>query len=260
MKNNHAHYLISSTLLISLLFVIMAGMIGCASPGYKPGAPTMIRQQPSLFDSPFEELWKKHTIWLSKSMETGGLLNGNLGGGMRGPFPVFVQATLMDSILIAEGLSLFADLASLNPGEKEEYRQRYYNSHNIREHIYVWAVVRTPYHESYLDLDRWTFFIQDGEGQQFEPTRVTEVPIERTSPYERFEGALSPREVELPSFMKPDATAKVVELYFPRKTYYGDPIVTAQTKELTMGVVHREDVDERAEGVWLISEFPGFRK
>ncbi|HKJ66768.1 MAG TPA: hypothetical protein VKA68_02330 [bacterium] len=206
-----------------------------------------------LIDSPFEDLWEQHTIFLSRTFrDDGGFLAGGSGPGMGGggPFPLIIRATLMDSALIEQGIATFAQLADLTPAETKAYRERYRKERDLGTHLYIWAEMYTRYHESYLNLDRWIFFVEDASGQQYEPVRVVEVETRQTDRFVRDRGLYEPRTMQIPGLRREPFPGKVVEFYFPRTSYYGKKVLSRQNHTLIFGAVNREDLDERAEGSW----------
>jgi len=252
------------------LFFLLAGtaslglLLGCmSSGGFRSGSAGLFIQKPALIPGPFEDLWEARTIVPDKSFETPTLFSSG-GSGRRGgvgPFPLTVRATFMDSVLIDRGLDLYADLAGLSEPEARAYRARYRDDHHTGEYLYVWAELSTRYHESYLQLDRWIFFLENASGQQFEPVRVVEKAERRR---EFFPGQLSGRpDADTGPVMGSGTSpafpgrqqAKIVEFYFPRTSFYGNPVVGPDTKTIDLVVVDRENLDERAAATWHFDRF-----
>jgi hypothetical protein len=126
----------------------------------------------------FDRLWSRRTIILSQ-------LRDGQGGGADSPregsgfIPVTARATYMDSALIAAGLHTFADLASMNDEESSTFRSNYWNSRATGDTLFIWLELRTSATEDFLELGRWTIFLEDESGKQIEPSRFVEHPVQR---------------------------------------------------------------------------------
>lgn len=262
-KRNH-EWTLRNLLLLLAGIVSLGLLVGCmSSGGFRPGSAGLFLQKPSLIPGSFEDLWEARTIFPTKSFETPSLLSAG-GSGRRGgfdPFPLTVHATFMDSALIERGLDLYTGLADLSALEARAYRNRYHDDHHTGEYLYVWAELTTRYHESYLQLDRWIFFLENESGQQFEPVQVVEKGERRR---EFFPGLLmagpNPDQGHGPAPRTSPALperqrVKIVEFYFPRTSFYGAPVVGPNTRTIDLVVVSRENLDERAAGTWHFNRF-----
>ncbi len=236
---------------------VLLALNGCvAGMGPRPGAGISLMERAPLIDSPFETLWDQRTIFLTRTFrDKKGFLSGGPGPGMGsgGPFPLIMRATLMDSVLIEQGIHTFAQLADLSPEEVRAYRERYRQEHDLDKYIFIWTEIYTRYHESYLNLERWIFFVEDASGQQFEPARMVEVENRQSDRLVRDEVPYEPGNMRASALRREPFQGKIVEFYFPKTSYYGKKILSQKNHTLIFGVVNREDLDERAEGSWGLS-------
>ncbi len=124
--------------------------VGMGSPSYA-----------SPYFGPFDRLWSRRTILLTQ-------LRDGPGGGAGSPgeesilFPLTARATYMDSALIDAGFHTFEDLASMNDSESSVFRSAYGRARASGDTLFIWLEMRTSSTEDFLDLGRWTIFLQDG--------------------------------------------------------------------------------------------------
>ena len=90
------------------------------------------------------------------------------GRGSRGSqaFPLTVTATLMDDPIIESGLRYYEDSISMSTAEADSFRKKYSNLHEPDKFIIVEATLKTSLAENYLDMSRWTLFLEDDERNQ----------------------------------------------------------------------------------------------
>ena len=205
----------------------------------------------TLMDSEFERLWDRRTITIPGGMGGQQSMSPLFGSGAQarggGPFEIRVRATIMDTSLLNAGIDQFATLAEMSESEKREFANRYGQDRPIDQYIYVYAQITTPYADSYLDIDRWTFYLMDEDDMKYEPKQTIshDLYLEHgDSVFVKQEG-LNPR---VPYWLSEPNPYRDVEFYFPLNDPEGNPILTAD--ELTFGVVMNSDLDHRAEGSW----------
>ena len=199
----------------------------------------------SLLGCRFEELWNRETIILSSRRVRGigfPSWSGNAGEQAQGEFPLNVQATFMDSVLVDEGIREFARLASMDTTSLNAYRDSYRKKHTLDENAFVYVKMQTSLAEEYLSMDRWIFFVEDQHGNQVEPVRIVQHAVQRelprgNTPYGR-------------GWEEWPTTTRILELYFPlerlslRKESLNGPI------ELKLIVLDNNNLQLRAEGTW----------
>lgn len=203
----------------------------------------------------FPDVWKRRTIQFSGSRgrDPASFITPFSGGGPGGGgnlFPLQVAATLMDSTLIESGLRHFTDLAVLTPEEEAEFRRKYTDRYDPEHHLLIWCDIRTGMAANYLNLDRWTVYIEDNDMNRCEPVRV----IQEHSIYNQTvmtkplafqsEFGFPAREIHL----------KRVMLCFPRFDYYGEPILSDRTKHLKLIFQLNEDGNMTGEGAWIFKQ------
>jgi len=202
--------------------------------------------------SRFEKLWAERTILLTPS-------HSGAGSAGLGAFPVLVRATLMDSTLVNAGIEEFVTLASMNEEEIMHFRQSYARSHSRGDSILIWVEMQTTATEDFLQLDRWTIFLENEGGQQVEPGHVVEHSLQRQRSQFVFSGAPVGDDTQEDGGMWAPVT-KQVELYFPRllvaETHYGNE--AHQGLRFVLFDVKNPNV--RAEGVWAQAPADGVGK
>jgi len=240
--------------ILFFLAIVFAGILtACSSTNVRSQGGFGVGTRPSLLKSPFESLWEQRTISISMNFSGSGFpfSGSNSARYSGGAFPIRVRATLMDSTLINHGIETFGNLADMSDDEVKNFQERYYENHPVNEYVFVWAEISTRYHESYLDMDRWIFYLEDEEGQQFEPSRVVEVDTrQESSPATTMQPNIGMNPSLQFSRLMENNPAKIVEFYFPKTSFYGEKLLGGDNKKLILGAVNREDMDERAGGTW----------
>lgn len=242
---------------IILLSVCLIGVSSCSpATGYRQ--PERGRQVAlsSIAATPFEKLWAERTISFGQTFGGAGTspFTGPGGGGELA-FPLIVRATFMDSILIEAGIKEFGRLASMSDEELNRYRASYRSAHNLDDKLFVWVELQTSFSEEYLQLGRWTLFLEDENKHQVEPTHIVEHPggresaIRSTSSGEERGSPLGGRALGW------SAVTKDVELYLPLYRVGGEALVSNTTKSLKFVVVQSTNPSVRAEGTWDLSKF-----
>ena len=177
----------------SLVLILLLSF--CASvPSPKKYVSTNLNSETSAqIEEYFQALWEKRTVNFGmemggkKSFQMGIPFMGGRGRGNGSEFPIQITATLMDSLLIESGLKHHASLVKMTPEEEVRFRNSYHNRYDPQNHLLIWCELQTSWTELYLNLDRWTVFIEDNYGNQYEPVRITEEsqPV-RQSEMDRF--------------------------------------------------------------------------
>jgi hypothetical protein len=206
----------------------------------------------------FQTLWEKWTVHFGT--ETG---RRNLGflstpfswGEGRGPggsseFPLYITATLMDSVLIEAGLQYFAKRIEMNQEEETTFRSRYFDRYDPTEHLLIWCELRTRFADNYLNLDRWIIYVEDDADNRFEPVRIMhELPSYRHTVMEKplafqAEAGLWGRETH----------SKRVMLCFPKSDFYGNPVRSKRVQFLKLIFQLIDDKSAKAEGKWMFKK------
>lgn len=174
---------------------------------------------------------------------------GGIGRG-RNEFPLSIEATLMDSVLIETGLRHFSGLAGMAPDEETAYRARYFKHYGADEHLLIWCELLTRYAANYLNPDRWIIYIEDDEENRFEPLQIM-----RESPLYQHEIMSSPRAFHAES---PEPRAEFHRqswmLCFPGIDRTGVPVLSEAVKDLKLVFQFMDDRDSRAGGTWSREE------
>jgi hypothetical protein len=198
----------------------------------------------------FDRLWSRRTVLLLQ------LRDGQGGGeGSQGEepaiFPLIARATYMDSALIEAGFLTFADLASMNENESSVFRSAYMKARASGDTLFIWLEMRTSSTEEFLDLGRWTIFLQDESGRQIEPSRFVEHPVQRQGGRGADQDDLRTEGRERPGFSA--TVKKEVELYFHRPSALSGINGGEHARTLRLIMLETKNPLVRAEGAWQIS-------
>ena len=204
----------------------------------------------------FQTLWEKWTVQIGtqgRNRSLGFLSIPFSGGGGKGPggggsgFPLFIDATLMDSMLIETGLRYFAERIEMSPEEEAIFRQKYIDRYNPTDHLLIWCELRTGWAENYLNLDRWILYVEDNEENRCEPVQIIqEPPIYRQKVMEKPLAF----QTELGRWTK-EVYHKRAMLCFPKFDYYGNPIRSERVLFLKLIFQLIDDKYVREEGKWV---------
>jgi hypothetical protein len=252
MKNN-----IVITLSIAIVIVAASLTVSSCSTGRSMGQRGDYR--PVTYFSPlFDEYWSSRTITVTdrtQPMEGGGRvamggMGGQPGDGMGGGgFPLIVRATLIDSVLINKGIYEYSKMAGLSEAEADEYLHRYKERYSVNDRIVIWAQIITAYSELYLDLERWTFYIESASGRTYQPIGFEEREIDIQSFFPGHSPGIQQRGFGSGRNMK------TVVFYFPKHRSDGTDLIVKGDKRLKFGVVYRSNTDEQVSGQWELNRF-----
>jgi hypothetical protein len=172
------------------------------------------------------------------------------GGGSA--FPLSVRATLMDSALISAGIEVFANLSSMSAEEASRFRTSYERTFIAGDSIFVWVEMQTTSTEEYLQLDRWTMFLEDGEGRQVEPGRIVQHPLRRQRSNVARANAANDREFQEPEYGSRvwEPVTKDVQLYFPASRPPGAQAAPSHARKMKFVLLDPRNPAIRAEGEW----------
>lgn len=243
------------------LVILLLSLTSCATvPSSRKFVGTALDSKRTVQpEEPFSGLWEKWTVQLGAAARRGmplQLLNpfstigGMNPGGGESQFPLQITATLMDSTLIEAGLKHYSALIAMTPGEDSEFRSKYLRHYDVENHLLIWCKLDTYQAELYLDLNRWTIFIQDDAGNRYEPLRILEEAQ-----------SFSPRVTDRFPEFQPEQKGpewkihqKNVMLCFPKRDFYNNPILSERVRFLKLVFQQSEDEKTRAEGMWVFRE------
>jgi len=207
-------------------------------------------------DESFQALWERRTVYFGQERLGGKPLHlgipfmtsGERSGDSE--FPLQITATLMDSLLIEAGLKHYVSLLGMNLEEEAEFRSSYFSRYDPANHLLIWCELQTSWAELHLNLDRWTIFIEDHAGNQYEPVQILEgSPPARqtiTDMFPDFQPKLRLRAWEFHQ--------KTIMLCFPKFDFYKNPVLSDEIQSLKLIFQLSEDQKTRAEGIWEFSD------
>lgn len=239
------------------MYLVVLTILGCSTA---PVSQKLVTDDISMDPSqdPGEIYSKVRSMWtvvLSPVSGDGGgaNLSGVQYGGGRGMggagFPVMISATLMDDQLIKAGLLYYEKSAEMTSEEAQKYRELYRSKNMLDQYFLIEASLRTSWVKDYLDLGRWTIFIEDETGNKLEPAKIIEQPI--SSSHMRA-NTLRADPLKHVAYERTDQK-KDIFIYFPRKNLYGRPTLRKDMKELKIVFILEEGGSERAEGSWVFN-------
>ena len=235
--------------IISLIAGLTFGILnqGCSpSPGYLRSEQENGEELRSLLGGSFETCWNRNTIVL-RSQSSGGAGVTFLSGGDPDwvSFPLNVRATIMDSMLVEAGIREFGRLAGMDTNGLEKYRKSYRTRYRCDENLFVYVEMQTFLAEDYLRVARWIFFVEDEKGNQVEPERVVEHPIQRQGPRSLPSSGSGGPEV-------PGAEKRIIEFYFPLDCF-PEGVRALRKSGLKLVLLDAGNPLVRAEGTWNLT-------
>ena len=239
--------------IICSVMICLALAIGCSkhvvnSRVVIPSAPIKPSEDP---EAAFREIKSKWTVVLESKGARPMMMPG--GGGVRGGglFPLRITATLMDSSVIRAGWRFYRETAEMSAEETKVFRQSYGDRHLTEEFILIETHIRTTAAENYLDLSRYTIYLEDDRGNQVMPAEVEEMPVSTT----HMEGTMgNPSDKRRSFYMNVTNRMKNVFFYFPRKDFYGNPTIRDDMEYIKLVFLLDVDGSGRAEGTWVFRE------
>lgn len=172
---------------------------------------------------------------------------GGFGTG-REQFPVVVTATLVDSVLTEAEIRYTAPRDSLNGDAGKARRLSLLSARHLQDGFTIRVVLSTFLHGSYTSMDRWVVFIEDQDGNPYEPTEVVEDRLtDNPDPSGRVpRGFLGEGDIPL------SRKVQQYDLRFPYRDALGNPVWGSQTRRIQFILFDRNDSQNRTQGEWLL--------
>jgi hypothetical protein len=238
----------------ALLFLYMTG---CWQQVHqdKDTVPHQIANPAANPDEFYQQIRSRWTIRLGPGSEHAGKTSGPPGGreeGGGGLFPLTIRATLMVDEVIDAGLLYYKQIAEMSVQEADTFGRNYREGNQLDRYLLVESFLQTSSAENYLDLRRYTIYIEDDQHNKVEPAKIVERSIVNSSqPGFTYEPG---RRQELTGFTGWMQHQKTVLLYFPKRDIYEKPILAANIKELKIVFILDERGSGRVEGKWVFPE------
>ena len=128
-------------------------------------------------------------------------------------------------------------------------RQRYYELHDIANNILIEVNLQTSWTDLLLDLNRWTIFLEDDQGNQYEPKKI----IERNLPISFAENNYTEPVSNIVMIHPFNTHQKQIYIYFPRNDHYGQSIIHKKVNYLKIIFLQEKSGYARAEGIWIFN-------
>jgi hypothetical protein len=172
-------------------------------------------------------------------------------GGMHGfDFPLTVTATMMHDQVIESGFSYYENAIRMTPEQAASFRQAYRSQNEVDRYLLIEASLQTRMAENYLDLDRWSIFIEDDAGNRNVPEKIVEQP----GSSQVMEGMMEDPIQKRPMPFDWTHHRKTVLFYFSRKDYYGKSLLHENLKELKLVFLLEKGGSGRGEGIWIFND------
>jgi hypothetical protein len=246
-----------SGLKIGLLLVVV-GTNGCWRQVHPDNVITP-QNAPGLAVDPdqrYQDIRARWTIRLSSLDRSDGARPGlpfsPRGGGEMygGMFPLTITATLMVDEVMDAGLLYYEKMAEMSPQQADSFSQNYRQGNQLDQYVLIEVSLQTSWAENYLDLKRYTIFIEDDQQNKLEPARIVEQPvITYTRPV-----MMPGRDHRRSGYTEWAQHQKTVFLYFLRKDFYGKPVLRAGIKELKIVFILEEGGSGRVDGKWIFPD------
>ena len=177
---------------------------------------------------------------------------GYRGGGGRGSggmVPISAQALFVSSDIVETGIAYIASYLQLSAEEQAQILLDFAEQWKMNSSFPVLLTLRTSLHESYLDLSRWTIFLQDDKRNQYEALATIELP----NPALKVPAAGRGGEQRLrrPSFL---SQMKRLVMQFPLLDRDGGPLWQKRGRKLKLILISNENAEQRLELEWRVPE------
>jgi hypothetical protein len=171
-------------------------------------------------------------------------VRGDMGGI---DFPVQITATFMDNQVIEAGLTYYEKLTGMTPQEADSFRQDYQTKNELERYFLIEVLLQTSWTEDYLNLDRWVIFLEDDQGNKYEPEKVFKQPLISRSMNRMTKGNSRSQ----PALFFWELNQKNIFLYFSRIDYYGREVMHENLNWLKIVFRLEKGGTGRAEGSWI---------
>ena len=186
--------------------------------------------------------------------------------------PLLISATLyVPDLVRSEFDMLQTHYDSLFARTWDDYAAQ----NRLASDIQIRLKFNTIYDKAYLDLNRWTIYLEDSEEIGYEPNKIEERAF---YPLEALKVSVPGREIEVTdvfgTYISPTYTPgekaryfaepptemtylgneKLLVLYFPAQTVMGTPVISARTKHLKLIVQSHETDFGRCELMWAFKK------
>jgi hypothetical protein len=200
--------------------------------------------EPAAFSPDTPDTTRYHVLKEQRTIVFG---PGGFNSGLQN-FPIFVTAILVDSLLTEAENRYTAPPDSLDGPAGQARRAAYFTARQAKDMFAIRLVLSTFLHESYASMDRWVAYIEDQDGNRYEPTRVVE-ELSVTAPDP---SSLVPRgylaEGDVPLARK----ARQFEIRFPYRDPLGHRILGPGTQSLRLVLFDKNDPQFRTQGEWVM--------
>ena len=192
---------------------------------------------------------EKLSAWSAQSSANRGGFRGRGArgsGGAAGPPPVSFHALFAGEKIVKAGIDYVSYFLDLPANEAQQVYKDYREQWQTDAHFPVLLTLRTNMQESYLDLSRWTLFVEDDDRNQYEAMKVVDVTNDgvQAPSNDRQE-----KRITRPIF---SARVKRLVLLFPRESFSGKPIWSKKGRKLTFVLLSNEHPEQRLEAEWRV--------
>ena len=190
--------------------------------------------------------------------------------------PLIVAATLMSSDLTQVEFDILYEHYP-HTFQTREAAWKAYTS-DTQNHLLVRLKLSTPNDAYFLATDRYIIFLEDSEGNGFEPDSIVARPVRRlealeirvpgqtvtyTDVFGTYTGEAGRRETRTlsnPGKIRYAGQERLIELRFPKTDFSGKPIVNSKTRELRLIIQPELENLPRMELTWELKRKPKQRK
>ena len=166
--------------------------------------------------------------------------------------PLIVSATLFVPDLAGVEFGLLYNYYEHTFENRESAWQNFGDTNGLDDHILVRLRLSTPYNAYYLSTDRYIFFIQNRDGTGFEPKKMEAKPVRKvealeirvpgrtvtyTDVFGTYTGQPGYRETRAlsgPEKITYSGQERLIKLFFPARDFSGSPVISGETREITL--------------------------
>lgn len=178
----------------------------------------------------------------------GGFGGGRAGqGGAPGIPPISVQALFAGEPVVKAGIAYVSTFLSLSEAEREQIFQDFSVQWETDSYFPVLVTLRTNLHKSYLDLSRWTIFLEDEDQNQYESIKVVDVTDIGARAANKDDDA--DNKIQRPIF---SSRMKKLVMLFPKQGRGGHSIWQVANRKITFVVLSNEHFEQRLEAEWRV--------
>ncbi|MFQ5632035.1 MAG: hypothetical protein ACE5I1_24965 [bacterium] len=187
--------------------------------------------------------------WTARSGRGRGGAFGSRGGRGAAPGlpPISVTALFASPKVVNAGIAYVSTFLRLSKSEQEQIYHDFNTQWQTGSYFPVLVTLRTNMHKSYLNLSRWTIFLEDDNRTQYEAVEV--IDVTDSDPRTGAKSGVEENKITRPVF---SSLVKEIVMLFPRRDHDDKPIWEKSNRKFKLVILSNEHIEQRLEMEWRV--------